>query len=344
MEEISGIEQFMAHTQVGLQNSEFDEETAASNSGPSTGKGFSFSLALPNHIIEYSTIENVVKTKMPVEVVANYKFTKSKKKPAVDFHHIKHSELYYLILPLRDTNQKLLATIVLTVPENRVACHNNVLIKNNFVSLMWILGGGIIFLVLSLSAATSSQANRHSFSKTKISLLIFFVICSAQIAFSGLTTVAFQDLYLKMNKEKARMRMSLFKKNVEAFLDQGKGIENLEKGEVLLSEIISKSPELNDLTLFDRKWHPLFIVTENEAIDCQRATYVQLDRMKKSLPKWDPKYNVRLTVSHGDKIKGYISANISKSELYNRLVDISLDSITVLVISILFLVEMMMIQ
>ena len=42
-----------------------------------------------------------------------------------------------------------------------------------------------------------------------------------------------------------------------------------------------------------------------------------------------------------EQIQGYISTNISKPLLYDRLIEIALDSITVLVISILFLVEMM---
>ena len=341
IEEISGIEHIMDKTLIGLQNGEADRKEDTKLLKLASQGGFSVSLVAPDHIISNSTAENLTKTKLPVEVIANYKFTKSKSEEAVDFHHIKHSGLYYLLLPLHDADDRLLGNIALTIPADRIASQKNLLIKNNIVALASIFVGGIVFLVLSLSGIAMPQTGGRSFSKTKISLLIFFVICSAQIAFSGLTTVAFQDLYLKMNKEKARMKIGLFKKEIESYLSKGNSIANLEDGEVLLSELISKSPELSDATLFDRKWHPLFIVTENEAINCQKATYVQLKRIKKSLPKWDPKFNVRLNVSHDDGIKGYISANISKSVLYQRLVDISLDSITVLVISILFLVEMM---
>ena len=67
--------------------------------------------------------------------------------------------------------------------------------------------------------------------------MVFFVICSAQIAFSCVTAVAFKHLYLKMNKEKARMSVGLFKEDIESFLSNGNRIEDLSNQEKILSKI-----------------------------------------------------------------------------------------------------------
>ena len=215
------------------------------------------------------------------------------------------------------------------------------MILDNIAPLVSIFLGGIFILLVTLNHMAKSRVGDILYSKTKISLMVFVVICAAQISFSGVTTVAFKDLYLKMNKEKARMNVGLFKDHVESFLNEGKSIEDLKDGELALSEIISRYPELSDIILYDSKWHPLYIVTQSNALNCQTATYGQINMIKISLPEWDPEFNVRLNITQNGQIQGYVSTDISKSLLYDRLIDISLDSLTVLVISILFLVEMM---
>ena len=117
------------------------------------------------------------------------------------------------------------------------------------------------------------------------------------------------------------MNVGLFKDHVESFLNEGKYVEDLNDGEVALAEIISRYPELNDIILFDSKWHPLYIVTQNNALNCQTATYGQINEIKKSLPEWDPEFNVRLNITQNDHIQGYVSTDISKSLLYSRLID-----------------------
>jgi predicted MFS family arabinose efflux permease len=303
--------------------------------------GYAVSLALPNNIIVSSTNQDYINRRLPEKTLAELKSGKDKKKVASDFHHIKHFGLYYLTFPIQDENQTLLALIALTIPADRLQANKHILILDNIVPLVSIFFGGIFILLVALNHMAKNRPDGTFYSKTKISFVVFAVICSAQISFSGVTTVAFKDLYLKMNREKARMNVGLFKDHVESFLNEGKYVEDLNDGEVALAEIISRYPELNDIILFDRKWHPLYIVTQNNALNCQTATYGQINEIKKSLPEWDPEFNVRLNITQNDHIQGYVSTDISKSLLYSRLIDISLDSLTVLVISILFLVEMM---
>ena len=128
----------------------------------------------------------------------------------------------------------------------------------------------LFVLVITLNYIARNQSDGSVYSKTKISFMAFVVICIAQISFSAVTTVAFKDLYLKMNKEKARMNVGLFKDHVEFFLNEGKSIENLTNGDVALLEIISRYPELSDIILFDSKWHPQYIVTQNSASTARR--------------------------------------------------------------------------
>ena len=332
---IDNIEHLFATTKAALLKRKSDDRGSSGSIQSVSTALFSVSLVLPDGRIAYSTDQNDLAKQVSESVLKNFKYDASN-----EFYHSRHDEIYCLNFPITGVQKDLLASLVVTIPANIVQVHKNILIREKFTSLMWILCSGIFLLVLSLILIIDSTVDNQTFSKTRISLMLFFVICGAQIAFSGLTTLTFTDLYLIMNKEKTRMRVGLMKEQFESFLKEDDNIKNLAQGEVMLSDIIAESPELNDITLFDEKWHPLFIVTKTKALNCQSATLVQINKMKRSLPDWEPKYNVRLVISKDDQIKGYISTNISKKILYNRLVEIGLDSLTVLVISILFLVEM----
>ena len=343
IDEIRNIKQILTKTEKSLKK--VDKAKAFSNiyKYPS-GPGYAVSVALPNNIIVASTNQNLINSHLPERTLVELNSGEYKKKLAGDFHHYKHSASYYLTFLIHDEKRTLLAVIALTIPEDLLHANKHILIVNNIAPLMSIFFGGIFILLIVLNRMAKNQSDGMLYSKTRISVMVFFVICSAQIAFSTFSAIAFKDLYLKMNEEKARISVGLFKEDIESFLSKDNSFEDLPKQEVLLSKIISKSPELNDITIFDENWHPLFIVTQENAIDCRSATYTQLARMKESLPRWNPKYNVRLHIKQGEETEGYISTNISKSKLFSRLVGILLDSITVLVISILFLVETMILS
>ena len=340
IDEINNIERVLAKTEESIK--QVGEAKMFSDSDKSHSEsGYSVSVALPNNIIAASTDQNLINSRVPNKTLTELNSEKEKKRGTADFHHFKHSGSYYLTFPIHDEKQTLLAEIAFTIPERRLHANKHILILDNIAPLVGIFFGGILLLLVTLNHMAKNRPDGMLFSKTKISFAVFAVICSAQICFSGVTTVAFKDLYLKMNREKARMNVGLYKDHVESSLNEGKSIENLRNGEVLLSEIVSRYPELSDIILFDSKWHPLYIATQDNALNCQTATYGQINKIKKSLPEWDPEYNVRLNITQADQIKGYVSTDISKSLLYSKLIDISLDSLTVLVISILFLVEMM---
>ena len=301
---------------------------------------FSILVVNPDGFVTQSTDKSALDSKLSDKIIRNFKVVNGEIISDNTFDFFKHENLYYLSFPVRENSKNLSAIIIITVPEKIIQVNKNLLIHRESTSLIWIFCTGVILLFLFLRGMTGPSVHERSYSKAKISIMLFFFICGAQIAFSVITTRSFTELYLQTNKEKAKIKVSLVKDHLEGYLKRNVGIKDISKGEILLSEIITESAELNDITIFDDKWHPLFIATRENALNCQGATPVQIDRMKQTLPLWDPKYNVRLNILKGDQIKGYISTNISKSSLYNRLADITLDALTLLVISILFLVEM----
>lgn len=297
------------------------------------------SILLPDHTIAASTDSTVLDAELESHRREFEMFLKESN--GKHSNHYRHNGIYFLNFPIKDRDKKWQASVIVTIPDEKVQIHKNILIRQELILLLTIFFGGFLLLFFICRNIDEAVYTSGHFSKTRLSFMLFVVICSAQIAFSVVTTITFTDQYLRMNKDKARMRVSLIEEQVDLLQIGDESWFGTSKAETILGNILSESPELNDIAIFDHNWHPLYIATNESFLNCQSATTVQVDLIKKTLPDWDPKYNVRVTIYLEDHIQGYISANISKPILYDRLIEIALDSITVLVLSILFLVEMM---
>lgn len=297
------------------------------------------SMLRPDYALFASTDEAVLQNAITSQGTDVIRFLRNTDKHADQ--HFRGSANYLLKFPVLDSEKLLLATLVVSIPEQEIQNKRNFLLKSNYKALLLIFFGGILLLTAIFYHLRKTDIESKYFSKTRLSITFFIIICGAQIAFSSVTIYTFIDQYLVMNKEKARMRIGLLKDQLVQYRLDNNDLTFIDNGETVLAAVLSETPELNDISIFDNKWHPLYIANKQEQLNCQIATTAQVNNIKRSLPEWDLKFNVRLTLMEKGRIYGYISTNLSKTVLYDRLIEIALDSITVLVISILFLVEMM---
>jgi predicted MFS family arabinose efflux permease len=293
----------------------------------------------PDHELLASTDETVLRDAISSHGAEVIRFLRNTGKSGEQ--HFRVNDNYLLKFPVLDSEKQPMALIVVSIPEQKIQNKRNFLLKSNYKALLLIYFGGMLLLAAVFYHLRHTDIDSKYFSKTRLSIIFFIIICGAQIAFSSVTIYTFTDQYLMMNKEKARMRIGLLTDQLVQFRRDYSDPAYLDIGENDLAGVLSETPELNDISIFDNKWHPLYIANKQEQLNCQIATTAQVDSIKRSLPEWDPKFNVRHTLREEGRIYGYISTNLSKTVLYDRLIDIALDSITVLVISILFLVEMM---
>jgi predicted MFS family arabinose efflux permease len=299
----------------------------------------SISILRPDGALLASSDETVIRNAIASQSTEVIRFLRNTDKSGDQ--HFRGNDDYLLKLPVLDSENRHLATIVVSIPEQKIQSKRNFLLKSNYKALLCIYFGGMLLLAAVFFNLRKTDIDSRYFSKARLSITFFIIICGAQIAFSSVTIYTFTDQYLVMNKEKARMRIGLLKDQlVQCRLDYN-DLAFMDNGETVLAGVLSETPELNDISIFDNKWHPLYIANKQEQLNCQIATTAQVKNIKRTLPEWDPKFNVRLTLMEKGRIYGYISTNLSKTVLYDRLIEIALDSITVLVISILFLVEMM---
>ena len=323
------------------------EKVSAENSTDRTGRYsligsyLSVSVALPDGSILYGTDVKQARTKLPSQARVNFETSGDAKKAPHESFYVRLNDTYLFAQPVRDGQKKWVATVILEFGERLVKAHLKALLDTHLRTVLIILAGGMLLLIISLHLIMPHQADRQGYPKTKISLIMLLVIGSAQIVFCGLNTWAFKDHYLHINKEKTQIITGLLKEDIENILSKGVRIEQIAKLEVLIGETIAAFPALNDITIFDKAGHPLCRATKNGVIDHRTATDEQPQLLPGSLSQSDPEYNVRFNFIKSGQAEGYISTNVNKALLFDKVSEMAMDALTVIVISVLFLVEML---
>ncbi len=314
-------------------------------------KDVSVSIVLPDGSILYSTNAELVGTTLPEQARIDYGDTGKEETASKEYSYIKYQNTYITPLPVRDRRKTWIASALIMFDERQVVNILNNIRNQNIKEISIILACSSILLLIHLARVKSGDLFVSS-RKFRVSLGMFVVIISAQFVFSGLNLNAFRKYYLQINKQKTETLTTLLKEDIEFLLSKGIKINKLIKMDVMMGEIIDASPELSDITILDKEDRPLYMATKKGVIDFQKATEEQLKLTQElKTTEIDLNYNIRLDIAKGDQVEGYISANvskegsistnISKEVIFRKLWEIGLDSATILIISILFFVELL---
>lgn len=308
------------------------------------------SVALPDGTILYSTGKKFVNKKLPTKVQHLIKSgTEGADNEENTLRYAKHGTEYVIPLSVFGGFKKTwMATVVISFDENQVKSLLKAVMIKNIITIVSILGCVIILLAVLLKLFKPEKQKKLP--KLKISAVMFVVIALSQIIFSGINLYLFKAYYLHINMEKTAVLATILKEDIEYLLSKGIRIDKLVKMDVMMGEIINAAPELDNITITDDEGNPLYMATRTGVIDFQKLAKKKddvIDGIKKDV---DPNYNLKLKLIKDKKVEGFIAAevyqgvistNISKEVLYRKLKEVSLDSATVLVISILFFLELL---
>jgi len=273
---------------------------------------------------------------LPANVIIQTEEDKKSETP-----YVKFKGEYYVTLPVHDREHNQVATVVMTFDQRQIAPCLDAILKKNVILISFILLGSTLVLIALLQFAVPDMAKTAKLPKTRISVVIFLVIGSAQICFSALQTNAFKNHYLAIAKDKAGTLTTLLKEDIEYLLSKGIRIDKLVKMDVLMGEIIHASPEISDITIYGKEARPLYVATKEGVVDFQKATEEEKKQAENLMTQPDPAYSLRLDIEKDGQLEGYLATSISKDVVFQEIWDTVLDSATVLFISILFLVELL---
>ncbi|ETR74260.1 MAG: inner membrane transport protein (PmrA-like protein) [Candidatus Magnetoglobus multicellularis str. Araruama] len=174
------------------------------------------------------------------------------------------------------------------------------------------------------------------------------IIGISQAVFSLINSSQFKEFYLQINIQKAEIMTAMLKEDIDYLLGKGVKIHKLVKMENMLKEVIDVSPELKDISIYDSRNDILHLANKEDAIDFVRSQQneIKIDQAHSEMdPDFQLKKKLIKTVEDQDAeqsiVEGSIITNISKTVLFDKIFEIRIDSATVLIISFLFMVELL---
>jgi predicted MFS family arabinose efflux permease len=148
--------------------------------------------------------------------------------------------------------------------------------------------------------------------------------------------------FVEINHEKSLTILSMLRDDLDYLLGKGVKIDKLNKVDDMLVQIASSSPELGTLAISLPDKSLLYTAEGEQSLDFRHSKTNALDRVRQHLDQLPPEFRITLPLEVKGRLKGYVEVEISQDNLFSRLKETALDSLTVLVISILFLFDMLL--
>lgn len=254
----------------------------------------------------------------------------------------KEQKRYVIPLPIKGPDKKTVAFVVIGFDSDHIKELLNSIHKGSLKTGGLILLCGLMLLTITTNIIPLTKGdNALEVSRKRIMAASLAIIILSQIAFSVYSNKAFYSYYLQINREKAVILNHLLKEKIEFLLKKGLTIDRLFKVENMMHGMIDPSPEIQKMELLNKNNQLLY-----RADTAQEKNAIRTDVTPKESTNGrhaDNPYHVKTRIMKQNEIQGHLMTTISKTEVRSRIKSISLDSLTVLIISILFSFELLII-
>ena len=279
-------------------------------------------------------------TRLPVFSLSSVETIKLQKSSGTS-SYVKHADAYFTTIEVKDTEGAVAGIISMGFDEEKISNFIAGIFHQNISLIALVACIGALALIVFIASLTTSTNMARGWPKKKVSLVIFLVIGSAQIVTCGFFTRDYNNYFFQVNKENTTSINTLLADDVDHLLSHGVKIDQLVGFEMYLKGIMATVPEMKDITYFDRSHQPLYRATKDQVTDFKRSKSAYDQWVEAIKPPTNPEFNAKTDVCTNTEDCGYFSSNVSKDILSGKVVDIALDSLTIIIISILFFVELL---
>jgi len=293
------------------------------------------SISLPDGKVIYSISQDIVGSTLPD--VLHIDFSKPGQIQIDPNHAIEYDERYHILLPIKSRMKSWVGTIDISFKESLI----NDKIRSIIIENLKKLGITTVIAAVILAVALSFWVSfsKGTIQKFRIYVIVLIVLGGAQAIYSVFNVQFFQNNYIEVTRNKAETLTKLLKDDIEYLLAKGIRINRLIKIDQLLSEIIQATPEIEDMRILNQEKELLYLADINGVVNVQKLTEkksIGVDTSQDSAL-----YEILLPVRKGEAIEGHIRVQLYRKVIGEKIKEIILDSLTVVIISLLFVVELL---
>lgn len=172
------------------------------------------------------------------------------------------------------------------------------------------------------------------FSKTRLYLILVLALGGSQCVYSYHNVRTFQENYLEITRTNTDKVARLLKDDVDYLLTKGLTVYRLNRMDVYMSKVLAVTPEIQEMTIVNTWGRALYRADASGPLSVDAGS---------GSPTGGEDITVSLVKTYPDGTKekqGELRLTLSKKVIAEKVREILLDSVTVGVIAVLFLLEL----
>ena len=243
----------------------------------------------------------------------------------------------HLVFLIKDREERTAGRVIFSFPEEVIQKRLNAALFENLKVLVLVTAAAAAVLGLGLWLFVPFGPTGPS--TRRLTVLLVLVFGSAQVVYSTYNLRLFQREYLAMARESTLTLLGVVKADIESLLGKGMRIDRLTKIENRFLDIIRASSDIADMEVLDADSIILNKADRNGAVNVNELA------VQNEAQSPDPFHEIQLPLERAAKdgsrnVVGAIRVHLDKNAIAGKIRDILFDSLTVVMISALFVVEM----
>lgn len=254
-------------------------------------------------------------------------------------HVIQTEKQRHLLFVLQSPEGGAGGYVVFTFPELLIRERVMDVLQQNLAVLGLVTAAAALLLLLGLWFFVGFKGGVQ---KKRLYAILLICVGGAQLAYSFYNITLFHDRYVEMTSLKTEKLTRLVRKDVEFLLDKGLSIDRLVKIEDRFMDIITKTPEVAYIEILNSQGTTLNLATKQGPVPSEQAPQHPLA----GLPQEESFYDIVLPLYQSTDMglvhkAGLLHVGLDRQIIRAKVREIFLDSLTVTLISLLFVVELL---
>ncbi|MDQ2085370.1 MFS transporter [Herbivorax sp. ANBcel31] len=265
------------------------------------------------------------------------------------YNIIEYKNHYYIVVPLLHNDDNLVGFLISQFNKNIITERIVEILLNNLVYFVWILIGAacliVVFLTLidNFSSEKDNNLKRFFNIERKKILAILAVLLIAQSYYTYLNYNYFKSAYTEVIESKISSLSWNMKENIETLMDLGLSIDSLKNMENVLGISIADFKECKDVFVTDKEGEILYRADYKGSRSIVEGNLLEEDRQSDFFKIKDEFKEYINEIRDSDGIlKGYLVYIPDLKLQESQLSDMLQDSVTIILVSLLFAFEMLM--
>ncbi|MFO7819474.1 MAG: MFS transporter [Halanaerobacter sp.] len=276
-------------------------------------------IVLPDGEISYNLAGRVNNKELSSALKGQINFAESDK----EYKTILEEGKYHLLIPIRDETNQYLGSLELIFPKRVIEAQTRVyleqIIKFSLILALIVLVA-LLFAVWRMNPLDDDGALRKKF----IILMILVILGATQLAYGFVNYKIFKRAYIDITRENASAAVQTIKDDVNSVLEKGVIYDELYQFKDWLTDIVDEVPEIDQIYLTDTKDRVMVTTSPVEEKNILDSDYT----------------NSSLLPTDLSGARRVVNVGISQDYINQKLKNIVLDMLTVLIVSFVFTVEL----